>query len=192
MPTAARPRDEPIPGTTTFPVANRARRAVWGVVWAVFGRCSPRPAHRWRAGLLRAFGARLGRDVHVYPGARIWAPWLLEMGDRSALADGVDCYNQAPVTLGNDVVVSQRTFLCAGNHDATDPRFPLTPSPITIGSGAWIAAEAFVAPGVTVGAGAVVQARSVVTGPVPSCVTVGGHPATVIPGRPGRAGSWCP
>jgi len=130
--------------------------------------------------LLRCFGARIGAGAHPYPAARIWAPWQLEMGADSCLADGVDCYNVAPIRLGRGAVVSQRAFLCAATHDYADPAFPLVAREISIGDRAWVAAEAFVGPGVTVGEGAVVGARAVATKDVEPWTVVGGNPAQVL------------
>jgi putative colanic acid biosynthesis acetyltransferase WcaF len=162
---------------------NKLARTVWAVVWTVLFRPSPRPLHGWRRFLLRCFGAKVGRGAHPYPGARVWAPWNLVMDDHSCLADGVDCYCVAPIRLGRSALVSQRAFLCAATHDYTDPDFPLVPRPIVIADGAWVAAEAFVGPGVTVGEGGVVGARACVTKDVEPWTVVAGNPARVIKRR---------
>lgn len=162
---------------------NLVARALWGLVWMTLFRPSPRPFHAWRRFLLRCFGGRIGRGAHPYPSARIWAPWNLEMGDHSCLADGVDCYCVAPIRLGANALVSQRTFLCAATHDYNSPYFPLVPKPIVIGSGAWVAAEAFIGPGVTVGERAVVGARSCVTKDVLPFAVAVGNPARVVKQR---------
>lgn len=159
---------------------NKLARAVWQATYSLLFRPSPRIAHGWRVRLLRSFGARLESRVKIYPDARIWAPWNLEMKEGSTLGDAVDCYNVAPVRLGVGSIVSQRSFLCTASHDFEDPGFQLVGGPIEIGDGAWVAAEAFVAPGVGVGAGAIVGARSVVTRDVPQRAVVAGNPAKVI------------
>lgn len=160
--------------------ANRAGRAVWNLVWLLLFRPSPRPLHVWRRGLLRLFGARLGRGVRIYSSARIWAPWNLVMGDFSVLGDRVDCYSVARVEIGAHSIVSQYSFLCTATHDADQPHFPLVTSPIRIGERAWVAADVFVGPGVTVGEGAVVGARSSVFKSVEPWTVVGGTPARVM------------
>ena len=101
------------------------------------------------------------RSVHVYPSATIYFPWNLEAGDESAIGEQVFIYNLGQVTLGSRVTISHRAHLCAGTHDHTKPDFPLLRSPIVIGSEAWICADAFVGPGVTIGEGAIVGARAV-------------------------------
>ena len=162
---------------------NQLGRALWGIVWLLLYRPSPRPLHGWRRLLLRCFGAKVGRGAHPYPRARVWAPWNLEMGDFSCLADDVDCYCVALVRLGPNALVSQYCYLCAATHDYTDPAFPLVTAPILIGAGAWVAADAFLGPGVTVGEGAVVGARASVYHDVDPWTVVGGNPARFIKRR---------
>lgn len=156
---------------------------MWNVVWTILFRPAPRPLHAWRALLLRLFGARLGRKVHVYPSARVWAPWNLEMGDHACLSEGVDCYCVDKIRIGARATVSQYSFLCTASHDYTVAEFPLVTGPITIGEHGWIAADVFVAPGVTIGAGAVVSARSSVFHDIPPWVVAAGSPAKPIKSR---------
>lgn len=164
-------------------VTNRVCRLIWSVVWCLLYRPSPSAFHGWRRFLLRCFGAKVGRGAHPYPSAKIWAPWQLVMGDHSCLGPGVDCYNVARITLGEFAIVSQRSFLCSATHDYSDQAFPLVTKPITIQTRAWVAAEAFVGPGVTVGQGAVVGARACVTKDVQDWMVVAGNPARVIKRR---------
>jgi len=165
---------------TPFSVANRMGRLLWWAVSGLLFRPTPRNLQSWRRFLLRCFGAKLGRNAQVYSGARIWAPWNLQMGDCSCIDDGVDCYNAALVRIGNNVIVSRGACLCTATHDHTDPEFAVVTRPITVHDNAWIAARAFVFPGVTIGESAVVGACSVVTGDVPEGAIVGGNPAKVI------------
>jgi putative colanic acid biosynthesis acetyltransferase WcaF len=167
----------------SFSMANRLARLIWGVVYYLLFRFSPRPLHAYRALILKAFGARLGKGCHVYPSAKIWAPWNLEMDDQACLGNGVTCYNQAQITLGKKVVVSQGVHLCSGTHDYTDPGFQLFALPIVIGDQAWLCTESFVGPGVTVGKGAVVGARSVVLKDLPEWMVCAGMPAKPIKPR---------
>jgi putative colanic acid biosynthesis acetyltransferase WcaF len=163
-----------------LPLGNRIARALWGVVWLLLFRPTPRPLHAWRRFLLRCFGARVGRGVRVYASVRIWAPWNLSMGEFSVLGDCVDCYAVDRIEIGAHTVISQYTFLCTATHDVDQPHFPLVTKPIRIGAHAWVAADAFIGPGVCVGDGAVVGARASVFRDVePGCV-VGGNPARVL------------
>ena len=161
-------------------LSDRIRRATWNATWALLGRLSPAPLHRWRRILVRAFGAEIGKGVHIYPRAKIWAPWNLTMGDRSCLANGVGCYNVAPIAIGADVVISQDAYLCTATHDYNDRAFPLLTAPIIIESHVWVAAGAFISPGVTLHRGVVAGARSVVTRNQPAWSVVAGNPARIV------------
>jgi len=142
----------------------------------------PRVLSPLRVALLRLFGARLGRGC-VVGSARIWVPWNLEMKEFVAIANGVEIYNLAPIRIGAHSVVSQGSYLCTATHDYTNSDFPLDSKAIVVGSNAWIAADAFIAPGITVGDGAVVGARSVVTKDVPPWTVSVGNPCRVIKAR---------
>lgn len=179
-------RDNPIDISHTpspHPAGNRMGRVLWAIVWGMLYRPSPRPAHAWRRFLLRLFGARIGRGVHPYPSARFWAPWNLTLDDHSSVGDWVDCYCVAPIHLEAHASVSPYSFLCAASHDHTDPKLKLVTAPITIGRGAWVCADVFVAPGVTIGEGAVVGARSSVFDDVEPWAIVAGSPAKFIKQR---------
>ncbi len=167
----------------SFSRRNRAGRVLWSIVNALLFRPSPRPFHAWRAMLLRMFGAKIGRDCHIYPRVVIWAPWNLVCGDEVGVADGVILYSQARILLGDRCVISQGSHLCTGTHDYTSPRFPLIAQPIQVGECAWICAESFVHPGVTIGAGAVIGARSVVTHDLPEWMVCAGHPCRPLKPR---------
>ncbi|MDP9292603.1 MAG: colanic acid biosynthesis acetyltransferase WcaF, partial [Verrucomicrobiota bacterium] len=86
----------------------------------------------------------------------------------------------AQVTIESSVCVSQRAFLCTGSHDFRSATFDLQTKPITLRSGSWVAAQAFIAPGVEVGAGSMVTAGSVVVENVPPGVIVRGNPAATF------------
>jgi putative colanic acid biosynthesis acetyltransferase WcaF len=159
---------------------DKLRRLLWGMVQATLYRWSPVAFHGWRRLLLRLFGANVGTGAHPYPSARIWAPWNLEMGDRSCLGPRSICYTVGRVRLGADAIVSQGAHLCAATHDHRDPTFPLVVGDIKVGAGAWVAADAFIGPGVAIGDGAVVGARAVVVKDVEACRVVVGNPARFI------------
>jgi putative colanic acid biosynthesis acetyltransferase WcaF len=147
----------------SFSLNNRLARAIWGFVFVLFFRFSPRPFHLWRRIILRLFGAKIGHSVHVYPKVNIWAPWLLEISDRVGIANGVTLYNMAQIYIGGDSVISQGAHLCCGTHDINSPNFQLVAKSIKIDRHTWIGAEAFIGPGVSIAEGCVVGARAVVT-----------------------------
>lgn len=169
----------PREGGATFPLWHRAERALWNVVWALFGIWSPAPFHAWRRMLVRLFGAKIAASAKIYPGVKIWYPRNLEMKAYACLGNGVICYSMASIVLEQYALVSQRAHLCCGSHDVDDPNLQLFARPIHIGSNAWIAAEAFVGPGVAVGNGAVLGARAVTLKDL--------SPWTIYVGNPARA-----
>src|SRR5260221_10412039 len=147
---------------------NKARRAIWNLCWLALYRASPVGLHRWRCFLLRCFGATVADGARPYPRARVWAPWNLVMQAESCLADDVDCYCVDQIELGRGAIVSQYTYLCSASHDYRSPDFDLVTAPIRIAEGAWVAARAFIGPGVSIGPRAVVAACSVVVRDVPA------------------------
>jgi putative colanic acid biosynthesis acetyltransferase WcaF len=161
-------------------IGNKLVRGLWQATWLLLYRPSPRPMHAWRSLLLRLFGAKLGKAVYPYPSARIWAPWNLEMRDHSCLGEKVNCYCVDKVVLCAGATVSQYSFLCTASHDYRLPNKPMTTAPIIIGQRAWVAADAFIGPGVSIGEGAIVGARACVFRDVDPWTVVGGNPAKVI------------
>jgi putative colanic acid biosynthesis acetyltransferase WcaF len=165
---------------SSFSVFNKATRVLWGVCWLVFFRLSPSPFHFWRRFLLRLFGAELGSRCYIYPSVKIWLPSNLSIGDDTSVADGVYCYNVAPISIGSRSTVSYETFLCTASHDYSKRHMPLVKAPIVIADDVWVCAQAFVGPGVVVGKGAVCGARAVVTREVAPSTVVAGNPAVLI------------
>jgi putative colanic acid biosynthesis acetyltransferase WcaF len=102
------------------------------------------------------------------------------MGDHSCLGEHVDCYCVDTIRIGAHAIVSQYSFLCTASHDHMDPAMPLVTAPITIGERAWITADVFVAPGVVIGEGAIVGARSSVFCDVDAWTIARGNPAKPV------------
>lgn len=149
---------------------------LWWLVQAVVFPLTPHSFHQPRIAVLRAFGAEIGRGVCIRPTARFTYPWKIIIGNHSWIGDDVVLYSLDRITIGQHCVISQKSYLCTGSHDITDPAFHLQTAPITIGNGAWIATDCFVAPGVTIGANAVVGARSTVLKDMPSQQVCWGSP----------------
>lgn len=169
----------PVEGGATYPWRNRVFRACWNLTWAVFASWTPPPLRGWRRWLLRLFGAKVAPTANIYGSARIWYPPNLELGTYASISPNVTVYSVAKITLGDYAVVSQGTQLCTAGHDIEDPHFQTIARPIAIGRRAWVAAEAFVGPGVTIGEGAVLGARG--------CTFANLEPWTVYVGNPARA-----
>ena len=176
----------PIASRKPLGMRNLIGRFVFRVIWMAVCRWTPAHFHAWRCVVLRIFGAKLALSAHIYPSVRIWAPWNLRIEVGACLAPGVDCYNVDVVSLGPGAIVSQRAFLCTASHDFNSREFALVTAPINVERGAWVCAEAYVGPGVSVGEGAVVAARAVVTRDVEACAIVAGNPARLIGTRKWR------
>ena len=162
--------------------------AVWYLLKCLFF-LSPLPwPNRLKVMILRSFGAKVGTWVNIKPLVNIHFPWKLELGDWCWLGEQVFILNFEPVKIGAHACISQRAFLCGGNHDYRDPGFRFRNGPITVGTGAWIGAQSFVGPGVEVGDHAVVTAGSVVTDALPEAMVCRGNPCVAVKPRwPGTA-----
>lgn len=158
---------------------SKVYRFIWNIFYCLFFRTSPVFFHGWRRIILRCFGANISKNVHVYPTAKIWSPSNLIMEENSCLGHYVDCYNVAKVSIGKGATVSQYSFLCTATHDYTRKDFPLLASPISIGAYAWVTADVFIGPGVFIGSGAVINARSSVFSDIDSWMIAKGNPAKV-------------
>lgn len=159
-------------------------RFAWNIVWGVFARPFPRSiGSGWKRFLLRLFGAQLAEGVVVYSSAKVYYPKNLKMDRYSCLASDVDCYNVDIIHIGANTTISQGAFLCTASHDITNPLNPLITAPIIIEDQAWVAADAFIAMGVTIGEGAVIGARACVFKNVEPWTVVGGNPAKFIKKR---------
>lgn len=168
---------------SSFSFKNKLGRVIWTIFNFLFFRYSPKPLFVWRCFLLRCFGAKVAAKVHVYPKVKIWAPWNLELGSECGIANGVTLYSQGKIKIGKRTVLSQGVHLVTGSHDYTKMGFPLFVIPIIIGDHVWVAAEAFIHPGIVIGDGCVIGARSVVTKNMPAWMVCAGHPCVPLKKR---------
>lgn len=156
---------------------------LWWLVEAVFFRPSPQFMYGWRRFLLRAFGAEVGRGVIVRPSVHTQFPWKVRIGDYSWIGDDVVLYSLGPIFIGANVVVSQKSYLCTGSHDYRQSDFPIYHQPIVLEDECWLATDVYVAPGVTIGRGTVVGARSSVFKSLPAGKVCVGSPAYPVKDR---------
>jgi putative colanic acid biosynthesis acetyltransferase WcaF len=133
---------------------------LWWLVQGILFPLSLHPCNGFRVWLLRSFGAAIDHHVIIRPTARFTYPWKITIGHHSWIGDDVVFYSLDQITVGNNCVISQKSYLCTGSHDIEDRAFGLVTAPISIEDGVWVAADCFLAPGVTIGAGAVIGARS--------------------------------
>lgn len=167
-----------------YTTREKVGRVVWNYLGQPLFRCT---FHNWyglRNALLRLFGASVGRPVRIRPSVRVEQPWNLTIGDNSSIGDRSVVYCLGKVTIGSHVSISQQAHICAGTHDYKMPDLPLIRPPIVIEDHAWIAADAFVGPGITVGEGAILGARGCAFKDLEAWTIYGGNPAKAIAARP--------
>lgn len=165
------------------PLVERLLLPLWDWSWSLFCSWTPKPFNPWRLFWLRLFGCKLDGKPFVHQRAIIDAPWKLTMHDRSCLGDRAHAYCLDEIELGARSTVAQEAYLCTGTHDFEHPNLPLVTAKIKIGEDAYLGARAFVMPGVTVGAGAVIGACSLVTDDMPDWTICFGHPCKPIKPR---------
>jgi len=164
-----------------LPGGVRGRSAIvvqlWWLVQSTLFAMSPQFMFGWRRWLLRLFGAQVGGEVLIRPSVRITYPWKVKIGDRVWIGDYAELYSLGEIEVGDDVVISQRSYLCAATHDYTRPSFDMIDKKTTIEDQVWIATDVFVAPGVAIGRGALIGARSSVFSDMPEGMICIGSPA---------------
>jgi putative colanic acid biosynthesis acetyltransferase WcaF len=156
---------------------------LWWWVQSTLFAWSPQFLYGWRRFLLRLFGAQIGKAVLIRPSARFTYPWKVRIGDYSWIGDQVELYSLGEIQIGSHTVISQRSYLCTGSHDPASLPFDIYSLPIMIGSQAWIATDVFIAPGVEIGDGCVVGARSTVHHSLPAGKICYGNPAQAVKDR---------
>jgi putative colanic acid biosynthesis acetyltransferase WcaF len=156
---------------------------LWWLVELILFRISPQFMYGWRRFLLRLFGAKIGKKVLFRPTVRTTYPWKLSVGNYSWIGDDVVLYTLGEINIGSNVVVSQKSYLCTGSHDYQKPTFDIYAKPINIEDQVWVATDVFIAPGVTIGKGAVVGLRSTVLNDLPAGMICFGNPAKPVKPR---------
>ncbi len=157
---------------------------LWWLTQSVLFRLSPQFMYGWRRFLLRCFGARIGQQVKVRPSAHIQFPWKISIDDYSWIGDHVTLYSLGKINIGKNVVVSQKSYICAASHNYADQNFAIYAKPVTIEDSCWLATDVFVAPGVIIHQGTVVGARSSVFHSLPAGKICFGSPAIALKNRP--------
>jgi len=163
--------------------AGTFKEGLWLVVSLFLFRLCPLSLSALKASVLRAFGAEVGRGVTIKPQVKITFPWKLKIGDHVWLGEECWLLNLGRIEIGSHVCISQRAFLCTGNHDYKSATFDLMVKPITIADGAWLGASTWVGPGVTVGTHAVLSAGSVAAKDLEGNWIHAGNPAVAVKPR---------
>lgn len=173
--------------TFKLPINFRGRNAfivqVWWIVQSLLFSTSPQFMYGFRRFLLRLFGAKIGKKVIIRPSVKTTYPWKVSIGDYSWIGDDVVLYSLGKIEIGKNVVISQKCYICTGSHDYLQSDFPIFAKKIVIRDQSWLATDVFVAPGITIGEGSVIGARSSVYSDVPSNKICIGTPAKIIKDR---------
>ena len=133
--------------------------------------------------LFRFFGAEIATGCVVKPKVNIKYPWKLKIGFNSWLGEEVWIDNLDEVTIGNNVCISQGTFLLCGNHDYKKSSFDLIISPITVKDGAWIGAKSIICPGAIIEENVVISLGSLLKGKTEKDMIYSGNPAVPMKKR---------
>lgn len=86
----------------------------------------------------------------------------------------------AEVKIGDRVCINDGVEILTASHNVTDPEWKEIKENITIGDYVWIGTGAMILPGVTIGRGAVIGARAVVSKSVEAGTIVVGSPARPV------------
>ena len=183
----------PAPNTTAVPAPRRRvflkqslRERIGGILWtlvrATLFRASPPVLNPLRIAILRLFGARIERGVYVAPSCHIDFPWNLRIGHGAYLCHCTIVNCMGTIDIGPESRISQYAHLCAGTHDYQRADMAIIRCPITIGRRVWIAADAFVGPGVNIGDEVMLAARSATFSDLPAGFICVGEPA--VPRKP--------
>ena len=157
---------------------DRFIRIFWSLIRFIFCFFPSKFTFKLYRLVLLSFGAKIGIGSKIYPSADIHSPWKLSVGNFTCIGPKSSVYNISQISIGDNVTISQGAFLCTGSHDITLISKPQISKPITIENHAWICAEAFVGPGVTIAEGSVLSARSVAFRDIPPWQVHTGNPAT--------------
>ena len=162
---------------------TRIKNVLFNATWTLTCRITPNPLNFWRLFVLRLFGAKISGRPYVAPSARIRMPWNITLRHRACVAPGSELYALGPITMHERSTLAQHAYICTGSHDISVEELTLIVGPVEVGADAFIFAFAFVSPGITIGEGAVIGARSVVTKDMPAWTICAGNPCKPLKPR---------
>lgn len=156
------------------------KRTLWLIINTIFFNNGLAVFNDLKCGLLRLFGAKIGKRVMIKPSVNIKYPWFLEIGNNVWIGEKVWIDNLARVTAGDNVCISQGAFLVTGNHNYKKTTFNLMLGSIILEDGVWVGANATVCPGVICKTHAVLTVGSVATKDLEPYSIYQGNPAQKI------------
>ena len=159
------------------------RTILWFLVSPVFINSYlpiPMGVKKW---ILTLFGARIGDGFAIKPAVKIKFPWFLSIGNYVWIGEDVWIDNLGPVSIGDNVCISQGALLETGNHNYRSRKFDLVVKPIQLENGVWIGAKSIVCPGVTCHAHSILSVGSVATRSLEAYGIYQGNPAVLVKTR---------
>jgi len=162
---------------------NPVKRGIWYLVNVFFFLSPWMPFSGLKKGLLRMFGAKVGKGVVIKPRVNIKYPWKLTIGDHVWIGEAVWIDNLEQVTIASNCCLSQGAMLLCGNHNYTLPTFDLMVKPIQLEEGAWIGAHAVVCPGVVCKSHSILAVNSVAVSNLDAYGIYQGNPAQKVKER---------
>lgn len=163
--------------------ARKSTEIIWYLIKIIFFLSAVPYPSKFKVMLLRLFGAIVGEGVVIKPRVNIHFPWKLVIKNHVWIGEEVFILNFEKLSIGSNVCISQRVFLCGGNHDYKNPSMPYRNGIIILEDGCWLGANTFVSPNVTIGTDTVVSAGSVVTQSLQKNGIYRGNPAQLIKNR---------
>lgn len=163
--------------------ASKVKEMLWYAVKVVFFLSAIPYPSKFKVFLLKAFGAKVGKGLVIKPRVNIHFPWKLVVGDNVWIGEEVFFLNFELLTIGNNVCISQKVFVCGGNHDYKDPTMPYRNGVIVLEDGSWVGAASFVGPNVKIGINTIVSVGSIVTKSLPENGVFSGNPLQLVKER---------
>ncbi|CAM3762690.1 WcaF family extracellular polysaccharide biosynthesis acetyltransferase [Flavobacterium chungbukense] len=163
--------------------ASKGKEMLWYAVKVLFFLTAVPYPSKFKVFLLKIFGAKAGKGVVIKPRVNIHFPWKLAVGDNVWIGEEVFFLNFELLTIGNNVCISQKVFVCGGNHDYKDPTMPYRNGAIVLEDGSWVGACSFVGPNLKIGANTIVSAGSIVTKSLPENGVYKGNPLQLVKER---------
>jgi putative colanic acid biosynthesis acetyltransferase WcaF len=167
----------------TFRGKSKMTVQLWWIVQSTLFAWSPQVLYGWRRFLLRLFGAKIGKGVLVRATAKITYPWNVEIGDYSWIGDDNVLYSLGKISIGKNVALAHKVYLNTGGHEYKKSTFDIFSKPVVVEDECWLTNDVYVAPGVTIGKGSIIAARSSVLKSMPSGKVCVGTPAIAIKDR---------
>jgi putative colanic acid biosynthesis acetyltransferase WcaF len=167
----------------TFRGKSKITVQLWWIVQGTLFALSPQFFYGWRRFLLRSFGAKIGKGVLLRSTVKVTYPWNIEIGDYCWIGEDTVLYSLGKIKIGSNVALSHKVYINTGGHEYDKISFDIFGEPVVIEDECWLTTDVYVAPGVTIGKGSIIAARSSVLKSMPGGKICVGTPAIAIKDR---------